>query len=183
MGVGFELIVAGTSNPGHPAIPFFSLFIVIWGVIMLEFWKRKEKFTALEWGMLGYEAEEPVRAEFTDYEKISLTGEETLYFNQNKKRDLISMSFFIIILMCFAVVGTTACIYLIRYALSKSNQSANESAPIVASILNAIQIQIYGYLYSNVAEFLTDRENHMYVNVFVLPTNDCNFYDYIHFLI
>ena len=25
---------------------------------MLEFWKRKEKLTALEWGMIGFEDEE-----------------------------------------------------------------------------------------------------------------------------
>ena len=36
----------------------FAVFIVIWAVVMLEFWKRKEKLTVLEWGMIGFEDEE-----------------------------------------------------------------------------------------------------------------------------
>jgi hypothetical protein len=39
----------------------FAIFIVIWAVVMLEFWKRKEKLTVLEWGMIGYEDEEQNR--------------------------------------------------------------------------------------------------------------------------
>jgi hypothetical protein len=39
----------------------FSFCTVIWAIIMLEFWKRLEKKTALEWGMVGFESNEATR--------------------------------------------------------------------------------------------------------------------------
>jgi hypothetical protein len=36
----------------------FSIFIVLWAIVMLEFWKRKEKLTALYWGMIDFEKDE-----------------------------------------------------------------------------------------------------------------------------
>jgi anoctamin-10/anoctamin-7 len=58
IGLFFEIGVAITSNPAYAAIPFFSLFICIWGVFFAEYWKRQEKFTSLEYGMTGFEATE-----------------------------------------------------------------------------------------------------------------------------
>lgn len=39
----------------------FSIFIVLWAICMLEFWKRKEKLTALSWGMIDFEKTEVTR--------------------------------------------------------------------------------------------------------------------------
>jgi hypothetical protein len=39
-------------------LPAFSFFIALWAVCMLEFWKRKEKTTAMEWGTINYETSE-----------------------------------------------------------------------------------------------------------------------------
>jgi hypothetical protein len=160
VGLIFEIVIAYFQDVDYPIIPFFSLFIVIWGVVMLEFWKRAEAFKALEGGMLGFELEESYRAEFEEEEILNLTGKQVLYFSMKKRNDLITQSFCILILICFAVVGTTACVYEIRNQIAGSSKAGNESASIVASILNAIQIQIYSMIYSKLADFLTDRENH-----------------------
>jgi hypothetical protein len=47
--------VIGTEDIASPSIPFFALFVVIWAVMMLEYWKREESMCALRWGMVGYE--------------------------------------------------------------------------------------------------------------------------------
>ena len=39
----------------------FSMFIVLWAILMLEYWKRKEKLTALYWGMIDFEKSEVTR--------------------------------------------------------------------------------------------------------------------------
>jgi hypothetical protein len=36
----------------------YSLGLAIWAIFMLEYWKRREKTLALEWGMVGYESHE-----------------------------------------------------------------------------------------------------------------------------
>ena len=42
-------------------LPVFSFFIAMWSVSMLEFWKRKEKTTALKWGSIDFEQSEADR--------------------------------------------------------------------------------------------------------------------------
>jgi hypothetical protein len=38
--------------------------MALWATLYLESWKRKEKRTALEWGMIDFESEEQSRPEF-----------------------------------------------------------------------------------------------------------------------
>lgn len=42
-------------------MPYFATFIAIWSTFFLEYWKRKEKTTAMKWGMVGFEEEEQAR--------------------------------------------------------------------------------------------------------------------------
>ena len=137
-----------------------SVMICIWGVLFGEFWKREEKYTALEYGQIGFEDREDTRGEFKDYEVLHLVGEETLFFPYKKKNYLVMTSFMIISLLCCGVIGTTACIYVIRYQMATRNKEANDYASIVASILNVIQIQIWTFIFGYLSDFLTDRENH-----------------------
>lgn len=158
LGLLFQLVVIGTNNVASPVIPFYSLFIVLWGVLMLEFWKRKESYTALKFGMTDFERKETYRAEFEWDEKINLTGEEILYFAPEKRTRLVFESFSIIGSLCLAVVGTTASIYLIRYVLYGT--AVEVGASYIASILNTIQIMVFNAIYASMSEYLTDRENH-----------------------
>ena len=44
-----------------PIIPYLCVFVGVWCTLFLEFWKRKEKMTAMKWGMIGFEEEEQDR--------------------------------------------------------------------------------------------------------------------------
>ena len=46
------------------AVEFFAVFVTIWAVCMMEFWKQKEATKAMEWGMADFESEEQDRPEF-----------------------------------------------------------------------------------------------------------------------
>jgi hypothetical protein len=199
----------------------FAIFIVIWAVVMLEFWKRKEKLTVLEWGMIGYEDEEqnrpgsppthskPLRSKplsLTDYllylaavefkgelRKSVINGKEIMHFPAAKRKNLIIESSVIIGVLIAVVIGavrhtllllallpplpprqhapcavplpslTSPChvqvvsIYVMRRALSKPLGSG---AQTLASIINSVQIMIFNFIYSKVADILTTRENH-----------------------
>ncbi len=161
VGLTFELAVAALEHVNSPFIPFYSLFIVIWGVCMLEFWKRSQAFIAMEAGMLDFEASETVRAEFEYEEKLNLAGKELLYFPDMKRNVLVTESYLVIMLLCFLVIGTTACIYVIKYHIATSSEEGYQYASYIASILSAIQVQAYGLIYGSLSKFLTDRENHM----------------------
>lgn len=155
-----ELIVASFENIDHPVAAIYSIFIVVWAVFLSEFWKRREKYIALYHGMIGFEAAEAYRTEFVHDDIIKLSGKEVLFFHPNKRAVLIAESFGILILLCMAVVGTTAGIYVFRLNLASENQTLNSYASIIASILNAVQVQFYGLIYGYLQNQLTDRENH-----------------------
>lgn len=57
------------------------------------------------------------------------------------------------------IIGATASIYIIRAEMDRNDEVRSNSATI-ASILNAVQIQIFNYIYGNLATRLTDMENH-----------------------
>lgn len=56
------------------------------------------------------------------------------------------------------VVGVVASIYVIRSALTGSLGASN--AQTIASVANAVQIQVLNYVYSFLANALSERENH-----------------------
>jgi hypothetical protein len=47
-----------------PYVPLFSLFMAVWSILFLEFWKRRNAELAQRWGVLNYEDEEVVRPQF-----------------------------------------------------------------------------------------------------------------------
>jgi hypothetical protein len=68
------------------------------------------------------------------------------------------LSVFCISALILLVIGVVVSIYIIRYAVSDSIGDAN--AQTLASILNATQIQIANFIYSFVANALSELENH-----------------------
>jgi len=163
LGVPLEIaIVAGVAGVGFdaPYLPFYSIFIAVWGIVMLEFWKRKEKRTALEWGTYDYEKTEQDRADFRgDKIRSFVNGKEIFYFPTPTRNWYIFHSSLAIIGLAAVVIGVVASIYLIRNALVDDGVSLT-NAQTFASVSNAIEIQVANIAYSYLAYALNDRENH-----------------------
>lgn len=64
VGLAFQCVVIATQNFSNGVIPFFSLFIAVWSVLMTEFWKRREISVAMESGMNDLELDMHDRPEF-----------------------------------------------------------------------------------------------------------------------
>ena len=160
VGLSFELVVWGTGpNFSHPVLPFYGVCITVWSICMLEYWKRQQAFTAMRWGMLDFEKDEPVRAEFEgNLIKSFINGEDYLYFPEKRKERLVFLSMTVIWIFIGIVIGTVAGIYVMRYVLSQ--QSAGPVASAAASAVNTIQIVVFNLLYGSVAIKLTNNENH-----------------------
>ncbi|CAM9259913.1 unnamed protein product, partial [Ectocarpus fasciculatus] len=159
--VGFpiQMYVLAVNDFSNPVLPFFSVFIVFWAIIMLEYWKRTEKVQALHWGTVGFELKEVDRPEFRGKLKKSvINGKDTVYFPNRIRETYIAQSMAVIASMIMLVIGVVASIYNIRAEVAL--ESGGQTAQIVASILNAAQIQIFNFLYTIVADALTERENH-----------------------
>ena len=160
IGLVFQLVVWGTGNFSHPVLPFYSLLITVWSVLMLEYWKRQECFAALRWGMTDFEELEQDRPEFVgDIVKSYINGRDMMYFPPDKAQQLFSISQSIITGFIALVIGVVAAIYVFRFFLQENSDTSAYSSTI-ASVLNTIQITIFNMIYQYLAKTLTDKENH-----------------------
>ena len=80
-----------------------------------------------------------------------------MYFPSKLRSKFVVQSALVVLVLILIVLGIVGSIYVLRWALTPSMGS---SAQTVASVLNAIQISILNYVYSLIADALTDRENH-----------------------
>jgi anoctamin-10/anoctamin-7 len=158
IGLVFQIIVFATGNYSSPILPFYSLVITVWAIVMLEYWKRKEQMKAMDWGMTSFEESEPDRPEYKGTMIRSyIDGEETLYFSPDEFTQRFAASQGVILTFVLVVIGCVASIYVLRYSL-QADVGANAST--IASILNTIQITLLNMAYQFVATALTDSENH-----------------------
>jgi len=160
IGLIFQLIVFASGNYSHPVMAFYSLLITVWGVAMLEYWKRKESYTALQWGMTSFETHEQDRPEFHGtLIKSHIDGSEMIYFPEKKAQRLQMFSRSIVTTFILGVAAVVAGIYWIRYYLQQS-EDTSLFASFIASVMNAVQIQVFNLIYQNIVVSLTNNENH-----------------------
>lgn len=82
LGLALECVVVSTYDFSHPVIPFFSLLIAVWSVLMTEFWKRREISVAMEAGMVGFEVSIQDRPEYkvrSCFKHVDLREESVLH--------------------------------------------------------------------------------------------------------
>lgn len=157
IGFIFQLVVWGTLNFSSPVLPFYSIIVCVWSICMLEFWKRQEQVTALEWGMTEFERFEPDRPEFRGDPITSyITGKPTLYFPPSEYMSNICSSTGVVYVFLMLVIGVVASIYVMRFSIQKD---VGTYASLIASVLNTVQITVFNIIYQTVAVNLTDAEN------------------------
>jgi len=182
IGVPFQLGVwapylrhGGESDYSNAFTPVFSFFIALWAVCMLEFWKRKEKTVAIEWGTEGCEEDEPDRPTFRGrHIKSFIDGHDGYQYYPSKRRHCsITIAYSVIGFCLLCVIGVVAGIYYGQNVARLSPQlgcgtddatddkqkSCFANAQSISSILNAVQIQVSNAVFPTIAWYLTENEN------------------------
>ncbi|XP_076831997.1 anoctamin-7 [Brachyhypopomus gauderio] len=153
---------------------FFSIFMSLWAVTFLEYWKRTCSILAHRWDCSEFEdAEERPRPEFAAMAPMTVrnpvTGTEEPYFPDTSRFRRIVTGNMVIILMLSVVLMFLIAIILYRTILSiiiyKSQNaffifSAGRIASITGSVLNLVVILLLSKLYTYLAEVLTRWEMH-----------------------
>ena len=165
---------------------FFAIFMSIWAVAFLEFWKRQNAHLSHRWSMDDYEEEDSYpRPDYCAKAKLQkanpVTGEMEPYVQKSIRRKRVLVSFASVIFMiCIVLVFVASCIIyrtLVRVTINHMGHSdgvktvntnfANilrKNSRLVANgsaaILNLILIVIMGELYQKIAVKLTDWETH-----------------------
>uniref|UniRef100_A0A8C1JJ04 Anoctamin n=1 Tax=Cyprinus carpio TaxID=7962 RepID=A0A8C1JJ04_CYPCA len=175
----------GTARASHlfdnPATVFFAIFMSLWAVMFLEYWKRRQISLNYSWDLTGMEEEEvrshtntvtlrysilttPRKTE-THACKFPLTGHEKLTWRDRLPGYLINISS---ILFMFGVT-CSAVFSVIIYRITISALMAMSPDPEVKSnvrvtvtatavIINLVVILILDEIYGMVAAWLTELE-------------------------
>lgn len=112
----------------------------------------------------------PVRAaDFRGKEIDSvIDGSKVRHFPSSTRQAYVLQSVVSVVSLIALVVGVVVSIYVIRYTIAGDVGTSN--AQLVASIANALQIQVMNFIYSFVANALSERENHRWVAVLGIVT-------------
>uniref|UniRef100_A0A8C7WFE7 Anoctamin n=1 Tax=Oncorhynchus mykiss TaxID=8022 RepID=A0A8C7WFE7_ONCMY len=165
---------------------FFSIFMALWAVTFLEYWKRTSAVLAHRWDCSEFqETEERPRPEFTATAPMTLrnpvTGAEEPYFPKRRRFNRTLTGGMVIIIMVSVVLMFVVAIIVYRVILSiiiyKSHNaflifSAGRIASLTGSVLNLLVILMLSRVYIYLAQVLTRWEMHRtqtkYEDMFIL---------------
>ncbi|XP_015217200.2 anoctamin-7 [Lepisosteus oculatus] len=170
----------------HGGTVFFSIFMSLWAVTFLEYWKRTTAILSHRWDCSEFEEiEERPRPEFTAMAPMTLrnpvTGAEEPYFPKSLRFNRTMTGCMVIIIMITVVLMFLIAIILYRTILSiviyRSKNpffifSAGRIASLTGSVLNLLAILLLSRAYIFLAHILTRWEMHRtqtkYEDAFIL---------------
>jgi len=161
VGVAFEIAQLVLQDFSRPEIPIFSVFMVGWGILVLIFWRRKEKELSMMWGTAGEDkrTRPVIRDEFQGIlMKSHINGDDILYYSPAV---LACLGFFAILCTTMLVIITLALVvslYVIKYQLA--NTIVGYQAQWATSGITAFLVSIINVFYSQLAIWITNAENH-----------------------
>lgn len=160
-GLPMQIAVLSSGNFSMPALPAMAFITAIWAIFMMEFWKRKEKTYAMEWGVTDAEEDEPDRPDFPGPHgkkgKSPVTGRQQMTYPRAKQYAAMGVSMVTVATLAACAVGIVIGIYIMKSALRHDVPQIQT----IASVINSLQITFFDILFNGWLAFvLTDAENH-----------------------
>ncbi|XP_047702512.1 anoctamin-7 [Prionailurus viverrinus] len=158
----------------HGGTVFFSVFMALWAVLLLEHWKRQSATLAYRWGCSDYEdIEERPRPQFAASAPTTapnpVTGEDEPYFPERSRIRRVLAGSTVVVMMVAVVVVCLVSIILYRAIMailvSRSNNTllaawASRIASFTGSVVNLVFILVLSKIYVALAHILTRWEMH-----------------------
>jgi len=157
---------------------FFAIFMSLWGVIFLEFWKRYSAEITHRWDVFGYDPEEEhprpeYLAELRDVEErtinfITQTSEPKPPFWKMKLPGIL-ISWTSVLMFIMLALITVIAIILYRMSMVAALAAVNDSniksnwslfISMTGAGINLVLILIFNYIYEFLATWLTEKELH-----------------------
>ncbi|XP_046941440.1 anoctamin-7 isoform X7 [Lynx rufus] len=158
----------------HGGTVFFSAFMALWAVLLLEYWKRQSATLAYRWGCSDYEdIEERPRPQFAASAPTTapnpVTGEDEPYFPERSRVRRVLAGSTVVVMMVAVVVVCLVSVILYRAIMailvSRSNNTllaawASRIASFTGSVVNLVFILVLSKIYVALAHILTRWEMH-----------------------
>lgn len=99
-----------TSVENSAWVPFFSLFMCLWGICFVVLWRRRCLDLTIKWSTAEFEQLEVVRHEFVGEEIVSpVTGDPELVYSPYKRYQAYALSAVVTLMMLSIAFGVMIC--------------------------------------------------------------------------
>jgi hypothetical protein len=142
---------------------FVAIFFTCGYSVILDSWKCEESTLAHLWHSYGSHTNLPPRSGFVGKVLMNPTsGNLEVDFPVDERGQRIRRTLAASGAMIFLLLVTTTLIFVWKASLT--NDGASAGLLLVPSLLNAMQIFVFGEAYKMLADWLTDFENHRTVH-------------------
>jgi len=147
-------VIYGTPD-NYTAVPL-CIGVGFWAIFFVHFWRRKSYTKAIKWGTMEMgTAVEPTRPEFTGVSRINpVTGRIDRYYPWSERIWKVIFSYTVLTVALIVLGFVVASLFWLRHAFHKNN------GRIMFQFINAIVVEILNIVFTWIARWLTDRENH-----------------------
>eukprot|EP00741_Cyanophora_paradoxa_P005511 tig00000889_g5343.t1 len=164
-GAGVYIAQKATGVTDLWAVPFYSIFVVVWAVLFLEGWKRRQAALAHRWGVTGFRRQERNRPEYLErpgarrITRDLVSGEAVPEYTFWERLPRFVASYSAAALAALLVVAASVSLLVFRFLI-------NSYLPYTVAVVNSVFIMAMDFVYKRVAWKLTDLENHRYESAY-----------------
>ena len=167
-GIGVFVVQANNGEPTLSWLPLFALVVMFWSTYLVLFWGSKEKDLAVQWGTFLFSKNQERRAQYLESDAVTdqrsyVTGKQSQTADPLVTRLRRGASTTAVTLAVGAVTVIIISLFTARVFLEREERDGNLAegwGGYLASFLNALQIQLCGFLYTKMAVALTNMETH-----------------------
>jgi len=165
LGLALFLHQATSTNIAVVWMPIYGILVAIWITFFLEFWKREQSFIAVKWGMSKFEEGETLRPEYVSNKLVErarsyVDGKPVFWDSPIKFLGRVSLSTAMVTMCSGIAIVICLAIFSLRIVLTTQPNLNPTLGGIIASVVNALNIQILNDLYLRMAVWFTNWENH-----------------------
>lgn len=160
IGLGFAVAQAYQGNIDIDGLYIFGFIICIWSTTFIELVKRESSRLRVRWGMDNFADIEAVRPEFSGEMIYStITGKHQQYFPSKTRTKKMCCSYSSIGLYIAVLLSAVTGTFVVREVMKRAAWSSIQIL-VVASILNAVVINVFNFMYGKISVCLNNMENH-----------------------
>jgi len=147
-------IVNGT--PDNYTLFPLTIGVGVWGIFFVHSWRRVAATYCLRWGTLNMTpALEPTRPEFRGVSRINpVTGRIDRYYPWSERIFQVLFSWAVLSVTIIMLLFCVGMLFALRHVMHKNG------GRLWFQFINAIAVEILNIVFTKIAKWLTDRENH-----------------------
>ena len=149
-------VIGFDSKPAAYCRAIFGVALFVWLAAYHDGWRKTEQTYALKWGMTEFEEEEPERPQYQGHiVKSPIDGKPAVYFLPKERAPAVAKG----VLATLGMILLNLGFMLLMVVFKKQGHFTRTYSSMPATLANAIGIQVFTFVFKDIAVKLTEAEN------------------------